>query len=84
MGIVRLGALQIVDHEIAAPRLDSRLEPLDRGEQIGEILRPLVAPQWDPPPPQPIGDLCRNSPYVSAHTRTLAPDAAQRKGAPES
>ena len=67
MRIVGLRAFEIVDHEVAAARLDRPLETLDSDEEIGQILGPFVPVQGNSPPPQTIRHLSRHCPDISTH-----------------
>src|SRR5947207_4486290 len=51
--IVGARALQIVDHQVPAVRLHRRLEPLDRRQQVHEILGALAAGDRNPAGEQP-------------------------------
>ena len=56
VGIVGLHALQVVDHQVSAMRLNRRFEPLDGREQVDEIFGALGAGRYDPAAPQPRRD----------------------------
>src|SRR6185503_3214603 len=56
MTIVGSRALEVVDHQITAVRLDRRFEALDGREQVCELVRLFGARQGDAAVPQPIGD----------------------------
>ena len=57
MPVIGLYALEIVHHQVAAVRLDGRLELLDRRQQVGQVRRTIRGTDDNPTVPQAIGNL---------------------------
>jgi len=57
MAVVRLGAPQVVHHEIPAMSFHSGFKALNGGQQVREIGRPVGRPHVDAPPPKAIRHL---------------------------
>src|SRR6266704_3546513 len=56
VAIVRLSALQVVDHQVAAVRLDRQLEAFHGRQQVHQIFGALSARHGDPAGPQASAD----------------------------
>src|SRR5207245_344850 len=70
--IVGLRALQVVDHQVAAVRLDRGFEPLDGREQVRQVFRALGARHGHPAIPQAGGAFGRHGTLLVRAVRVEA------------
>src|SRR5437773_4902348 len=74
MPIIGPRALEVVDHQVAAVRLDRRLEALHSGQQVSQRIGGVGTTHHDAAAAQPVGDFGENA-------GTFVVGAARRAGA---